>query len=65
MEKGSLSLKWPDRTVPLDLIFLKTNEWAPDQSNAPFAPKIFGNAGIEHMKKLVFIIIIFFFKYNN
>lgn len=51
MEKGSLSLKWPDRTVPLDLIFLKTNEWAPDQSNAPFAPKIFGNAGIEHMKK--------------
>lgn len=52
MEKGSLTLKFPDRTQPLDLIFNKTSELMPeDKSNGPFAPKIFGNAGIEHMRK--------------
>lgn len=51
MEKGSLGLKFPDRTVPLDMIFKETFELKPDQSSAPFAAKIFGNAGLEHMQK--------------
>ncbi|CAD8075321.1 unnamed protein product [Paramecium primaurelia] len=50
MEKGSLNMKFPDRTQPLDKIVLKTMEMG-EQSTAPFAPQIFGNAGIEHMKK--------------
>lgn len=52
MEKGSLGLKFTDRTVPLDLIFESTDKLT-DNSNPkiPFAAKIFGNAGVEHMKK--------------
>jgi hypothetical protein len=31
MEKGSLpGPKYPDRTIPLDLIFLQTNELVPE-----------------------------------
>lgn len=38
MEKGSLQLKYPDRTQPLDKIFLATQEIVQEISNAPFAP---------------------------
>ncbi|KAM3140336.1 sterol carrier protein 2 [Paramecium bursaria] len=50
MEKGSLTMKYPDRTNPLDKHVLQTMEIG-EKSKAPFAPQIFGNAGIEHMKK--------------
>ena len=51
MEKGSLQMKYPDRTQPLDLIFLKTMDIVKESSTAPFAPQIVGNAGLEHMQK--------------
>jgi sterol carrier protein 2 len=51
MEKGALTMKYPDRTQPLDKIFLKTLEMIPTPDPAPFAPQIFGNAGREHMQK--------------
>lgn len=44
-------MKFPDRTQPLDKIILQTMELSTEQSKAPFAPQIFGNAGLEHMKK--------------
>jgi hypothetical protein len=51
MERGSLgSTKYPDRAITLEKFFLKTNEWK-GFSEAPFAPQMFGNAGIEHMEK--------------
>jgi sterol carrier protein 2 len=34
---GSLQLKYPDRTQPLDKIFLATNDIVKDISSAPFA----------------------------
>lgn len=49
MEKGSLQLKWPDRASPLDKILLTQMEIVKEQSKAPFAPQIFGNAANEHM----------------
>lgn len=54
MQKGSLpGPMFPDRTIPLDKIFLETAEIFPDnpEKGAPFAAQIFGNAGTEHMKK--------------
>ena len=45
MERGSLSMKYPDRTNPLDKIFLKNEELVTEPSKAPFAPQLFGNAG--------------------
>lgn len=51
MEKGSLTTKYLDRTNPLDKHVLNTLEISDEKSKAPFAPQIFGNAGIEHMKK--------------
>lgn len=43
-------MKYPDRTNPLDKIFLKNEELVTEPSKAPFAPQLFGNAGEEHMK---------------
>lgn len=53
MEKGSLAgPKYRDRTIPIDKCFKATAEILPDnKSKAPFAAQIFGNAGIEHMKR--------------
>lgn len=50
MERGSLSMKYPDRTNPLDKTFLKSEQLMKVEGNPPFAPRLFGNAGIEHMK---------------
>jgi sterol carrier protein 2 len=50
MEKGSLGIKYTDRTVPLDK-HLKVMVDLRGFSNAPGAPQMFGNAGREHMEK--------------
>jgi len=50
MEKGSLGVKYTDRTNPMDKHF----QLMIDQrgfAKAPPAPQMFGNAGIEHMEK--------------
>ncbi|CAD8057401.1 unnamed protein product [Paramecium sonneborni] len=51
MEKGSLTLKFPDRTQPVDKLVNYSEEWSSEKSKGPWAPKIFGNAGVEHMQK--------------
>lgn len=50
MEKGSLGMKFQDRTNPMDKHF---NEMVQLRgfAAAPGAPQFFGNAGIEHMEK--------------
>lgn len=50
MERGSLTMKYPDRTNPLDRTVIRSEELSPSTSGGPFAPKLFGNAGEEHMK---------------
>jgi acetyl-CoA acetyltransferase len=50
MEKGSLGVKYTDRTNPMDKhgqVMLELRGFAP----APPAPQMFGNAGREHMEK--------------
>ena len=50
MEKGSLGVKYTDRTNPIDkhvMTMFEVRE--PEQS--PFAPQMFGNAGREHMER--------------
>ncbi|KRX07791.1 Thiolase-like protein [Pseudocohnilembus persalinus] len=52
MEKGSLGQKFNDRTSPLDMIITQQSQLGDSYDpKLPFAPVIFGNAGIEHMKK--------------
>ena len=46
IETGSLSMKYPDRTNPLDKTFIKSQEIMQVEGNPPFAPRLFGNAGI-------------------
>jgi len=50
MEKGSLGIKYTDRTVALDKHMQVMVEQRGFES-APPAPQMFGNAGIEHMEK--------------
>lgn len=50
MERGSLQAKWTDRTNPLDQHMNVMSE-ARGITAAPFAPQMFGNAGVEHMEK--------------
>ncbi len=50
MEKGSLGVKYTDRTMPLDKHFQVMVE-ARGFAAAPAAPQMFGNAGIEHMER--------------
>ncbi len=50
MEKGSLGIKYMDRTVPMDKHMermMAMREFTP----APPAPQMFGNAGREHMER--------------
>jgi sterol carrier protein 2 len=50
MEKGSLGIKYTDRTVPLDKhmkVMIELRGFA----KAPAAPQMFGNAGREHMER--------------
>jgi len=50
MEKGSLGIKYTDRTVALDKhVKVMVDERGIGQ--APVAPQMFGNAGIEHMER--------------
>ncbi len=50
MEKGSLGMKYDDRTPALDKHMTRMfEERDPEQS--PFAPQMFGNAGRDHMDK--------------
>ncbi len=50
MEKGSLGVKYTDRTNPIDKHLMTMFEVRePEQS--PFAPQMFGNAGREHIEK--------------
>ena len=50
MEKGSLGIKYTDRTVALDK-HMKVMVDERGVAQAPVAPQMFGNAGIEHMEK--------------
>jgi len=50
MEKGSLGLKWTDRTIPLDEHVGLLNDIRGIEGS-PMAAQIFGNAGREHMEK--------------
>jgi acetyl-CoA acyltransferase len=50
MEKGSLGMKYEDRTPALDKHMMRMFEVrSPEES--PFAPQMFGNAGRDHMEK--------------
>ncbi len=48
MEKGSLGIKYTDRTNPIDKHMLRMFE-VRDPEESPFAPQMFGNAGRDHM----------------
>ena len=50
MEKGSLGIKYTDRTIPLDK-HMKAMVELRGFGKAPAAPQMFGNAGREHMEK--------------
>ena len=50
MEKGSLGIKYTDRTIALDK-HMKVMVDNCGVAQAPVAPQMFGNAGIEHMEK--------------
>jgi sterol carrier protein 2 len=50
MEAGSLQMKYPDRTSPLDKHMIEMGNMR-GFAKAPFAPQIFGNAGLEHQEK--------------
>ncbi len=51
MEKGSLGIKYTDRTMALDKHFGVMNEQCGFDVAAPAAAQMFGNAGREHMEK--------------
>jgi sterol carrier protein 2 len=51
MEKGSLGVKYTDRTMPMDKHFKLMVEERGFEPKAPAAPQMFGNAGIEHMER--------------
>jgi len=50
MEKGSLGMKYTDRTPALDKHMGRMFE-VRDPEESPFAPQMFGNAGRDHMEK--------------
>jgi acetyl-CoA acetyltransferase len=50
MEKGSIGIKYTDRTTPMDKHF-KVMVEARGFAKAPPAPQMFGNAGLEHMDR--------------
>jgi sterol carrier protein 2 len=51
MEKGSLGIKYTDRTTPMDKHFKLMVDERGYAAKAPPAPQMFGNAGLEHMEK--------------
>src|SRR5436190_16784213 len=50
MERGSLGVKWTDRTNPMDRHAMRMFEIR-DPEQSPPAPQMFGNAGRDHMEK--------------
>ncbi|MGI8902673.1 MAG: lipid-transfer protein [Solirubrobacteraceae bacterium] len=50
MERGSLGMKYDDRTPALDRHIARMSELRVPESS-PFAPQMFGNAGREHMER--------------
>jgi acetyl-CoA acetyltransferase len=50
MERGSLGMKYTDRTPALDKHIARMFELR-DPETSPFAPQMFGNAGRDHMEK--------------
>jgi Acetyl-CoA acetyltransferase len=50
MEKGSLGVKFTDRTNPMDKHVMAMFELRPPEES-PTAPQMFGNAGREHMER--------------
>jgi len=50
MEKGSLGVKYTDRTNPMDK-HMTTMFEVREVEQSPFAPQMFGNAGREHMER--------------
>ena len=50
MEKGSLGMKYTDRTPAMDHHLQKLME-SHELTPAPMAPQMFGDAGVDHMKK--------------
>jgi len=51
MERGSLGTKYTDRTSPMDKHLIAMADVYEISSTAPLMPQMFGNAGIDHMKK--------------
>jgi acetyl-CoA acetyltransferase len=50
MERGSLGMKYTDRTQALDKHFAAMHRQRPPE-DSPFAPQMFGNAGRDHMER--------------
>jgi acetyl-CoA acyltransferase len=50
MERGSLGMKYTDRTPALDKHMMRMFELR-EPEESPFAPQMFGNAGRDHMRK--------------
>jgi acetyl-CoA acyltransferase len=50
MERGSLGMKYTDRTPALDKHMMRMFQLR-DPESSPFAPQMFGNAGRDHMAK--------------
>ena len=50
MERGSLGMKYTDRTPAMDKHMTRMFEMRPPEQS-PFAPQMFGNAGRDHMQK--------------
>jgi acetyl-CoA acyltransferase len=50
MERGSLGIKYTDRTNALDKHFMAMAE-VREPEESPFAPQMFGNAGRDHMDR--------------
>jgi acetyl-CoA acetyltransferase len=50
MERGSLGMKYTDRTPAMDRHMARMFEIRPPEQS-PFAPQMFGNAGRDHMQK--------------
>jgi acetyl-CoA acetyltransferase len=50
MERGSLGMKYTDRTSAMDRHMTRMFELR-DPESSPFAPQMFGNAGRDHMEK--------------
>jgi len=51
MFTGSLKAFFDDRSNPLTEFFMVDNEIRGDPGSSSFAPRLFGNAGLEHMEK--------------